>query len=59
MNLVYDLFDCFGVIIEEPVECQVESSTQHHGIEEDTNNQDLLWNSDQIIVHFLKWEIHL
>ena len=45
------LFDSFAMITEEPVKGEIESTTEHHGVQEDTEDENLLWNSDQIIIH--------
>ena len=53
------LFDRLDVIAEEPVESKVEASAEHHGVQEDAQDQDLLRNSDQIIIHFIWNEKYL
>ena len=53
------LFDRLDMIAEEPVESKVEASAEHHGVQEDAQDQDLLRNSDQIIIHFIWNEKYL
>ena len=45
------LFDGLGLVIEEPAEPEVEASAEQHGVEEDAEDEDLLWNSDEVIIH--------
>lgn len=49
--LFLPLFDGLGLIIEEPAEPKVEASAEQHGVEEDAEDEDLLWNSDEVIIH--------
>ena len=39
------------MIAEDPVDAQVKSSTKHHGVEEDTEDENLLRYSDEVIIH--------
>ena len=39
------------MIAENPVEAQVKSSTEQQGVEEDTEDEDLLGYSDEVIIH--------
>ena len=39
------------MIAEDPVEAQVKSSTEQQGVEEDTEDENLLWYPDEIIIH--------
>ena len=40
-----------GMIAEDPVETQVKSSTEQKGVEEDTEDEDLLRYPDEVIIH--------
>ena len=40
------------MIIEEPADGEVESSTKHHGVQQDTQYQNLFRHSDQVVIHF-------
>ena len=39
------------MIAEDPVDAQVKSSTEHHGVEEDTEDENLLRYPDEVIIH--------
>ena len=39
------------MIAEDPVEAHVESSTEQQGVEEDTEDENLLRYSDEVIIH--------
>ena len=39
------------MIAEDPVEAQVKSSTEQQGVEEDTEDENLLRYSDEVIIH--------
>ena len=39
------------MIAEDPVDAQVKTSTEHHGVEEDTEDENLLRYPDEVIIH--------
>ena len=39
------------MIAENPVEAQIKSSTEQQGVEEDTEDEDLLRYPDEVIIH--------
>ena len=45
------LFDRSWVIAEDPVEAEVKSSTEQQAVEEDTEDENLLRYSDEVIIH--------
>ena len=44
-------FDWLRVIVEEPTEPEVESPTEQHGVQQDAEDEDLLRDPDEVVIH--------